>query len=155
MGTLMRWDPFRWDPFKELEDISERFNRIFGRLTTRREGGREAMTVADWVPTVDITEDEKEYLIKAEIPEVDKKDVKVTIQDGVLTIQGERKQEKEEKGKRFHRVERSYGTFLRSFSLPEDATEDNIKAEFKDGMLYVHLPKSEKARPKAIEVKVE
>ncbi len=155
MGTLMRWDPFRWDPFKELEDISERFNRIFGRLGARRESGREAMTAADWVPAVDISEDDKEYLIKAELPEIDKKDVKVTVQDGVLTIQGERKQEKEEKGKRFHRLERSYGAFLRSFSLPEDAAEDNIKAEFKDGMLYVHLPKSAKSRAKVIEVKVE
>lgn len=155
MGALTRWDPFRWDPFKELEDISERFNRFFGRLPARRESGREAMTVADWIPTVDITEDDKEYLIKAEIPEVEKRDVKVTVQDGVLTIQGERKQEKEEKGRRYHRVERSYGTFVRSFSLPEDATDANIKAEFREGMLFVHLPKSERARPKAIEVKVD
>lgn len=140
---------------KELEDISERFNRVFGRLPARRESGREAMTVADWVPTVDITEDDKEYVITAEIPEVNKKDVKVTVQEGMLTVQGERKQEKEEKGKRFHRVERSYGTFVRSFALPEDTTGENIKAEFKEGMLYVHVPKSEKARPKAIEVKVD
>ena len=108
----------RWDPFKELEEISDRFSRIFGRLPARRETGREAMTAADWTPTVDITEDDKEYLIKAEIPEVNKNDVKVAVQDGVLSIQGERKQEKEEKGKRFHRVERSYGKFVRSFSVP-------------------------------------
>jgi HSP20 family protein len=113
------------------------------------------MTVADWTPTVDITEDDKEYLIKAEIPEVNKNDVKVAVQDGVLSIQGERKQEKEEKGKRFHRVERSYGKFVRSFSVPDDAVEDKVRAEFKEGMLFVHLPKSEKARTKAIEVKVE
>lgn len=155
MSALTRWDPFRWDPFKELEDISERFNRLFSRLPARRESVREAMTVADWVPTVDISEDDKEYLIKAEIPEVDKKDVKVTVQEGMLTIQGERKHEKEEKGKRFHRVERSYGSFVRSFMLPDDTTGENIRAEFKDGMLYVHIPKSEQARPKAIEVKVE
>ena len=155
MASLIRWDPTRWDPFKEMEDISERFNRLFGRLPARREGGREAMTVADWTPTVDITEDEKEYLIKAEIPEVDKEDVKVTLQEGVLTIQGERNQEKEEKGKRFHRVERSYGTFLRSFTLPEDSAEDKLKAEFKDGMLLVHLPKAEKPKPKAVDIKVE
>jgi HSP20 family protein len=155
MGALTRWDPFGWDLFKELEEIRERFNRLFGRLPARRETGREAMTVVDWVPTVDVTEDDKEYLIKAEIPEVDKKDVKVTVQEGMLTIQGERKQEKEEKGKRFHRVERSYGSFVRSFMLPEDTTGENLKAEFKEGMLYVHVPKSEKARPKAIEVKVE
>jgi HSP20 family protein len=151
----MRLDPFRWDPFKELEEINERFNRVFGRLPARRESGREAMTVADWAPTVDITEDDKEYLIKAEIPEVDKKDVKVTVQEGVLTIQGERKQEKEEKGKKFHRIERAYGSFVRSFTLPDEVAEDKLKAEFKDGMLLVHLPKTEKPKPKAIEVKVE
>jgi len=155
VGALMRFDPSRWDPFKELEEISDRFNRIFGRLPARREGGREAMTVADWAPTVDITEDDKEYLIKAEIPEVDKKDVKVTVQDGVLTLTGERKQEKEEKGKKFHRIERSYGSFVRSFTLPYDVSEDKLKAEFKDGMLLVHLPKAEKPKPKAVEVKVE
>jgi HSP20 family protein len=124
-------------------------------LPARRESGREAMTVADWAPTVDITEDDKEYLIKAEIPEVDKKDVKVTVQEGVLTLQGERKQEKEEKGKKFHRIERSYGSFVRSFALPDDVSEDKLKAEFKDGMLLVHLPKAEKPKPKAIEVKVD
>jgi HSP20 family protein len=155
MNGLTKWDPFRWDPFKEMEEISERFNRLFGRLPARRESGREALTVADWAPTVDISEDDKEYMIKAEIPEVDKKDVKVTLQDGVLTVMGERKQEKEEKGKKFHRIERSYGTFVRSFTLPGEISEDKLKAEFKDGMLFVHLPKSEHAKPKAIEVKVE
>lgn len=155
MGALIRWDLARWDPFKELEDISEHFNRVFGRLPARREIKREALTVADWAPAVDISEDEKEYLIKTEIPEVDKKDVKVPVDEGVLTVQGERKKETEEKGKRFHRVERSYGTFLRSFRLPDDVADDKVKAEFKDGMLLVHLPKSEKAKPKAVEVKVE
>src|SRR5207253_1682685 len=152
MGGLVRWD--RSDPFKELEEIGQRFGRIFGRLPVSHEGAREAMTVADWVPTVDITEDTKEYLVKAEIPEVDKKDVRVTVQEGVLTIQGQRSQEKEEKDKRFHRIERAYGTFVRSFSLPEDVAEDNVRAEFKDGMLWVHLPKAEKPKPKSIEVKV-
>ena len=112
------------------------------------------MTVVDWVPTVDVAEDEKEHLIKAEVPEVDKKDVKVTVQDGVLTIQGVRKKEIEEKSKRFHRIERSYGTFLRSFTLPENAAEDRMRAEFKEGMLLVHLPKAEKPKAKALEVKV-
>jgi HSP20 family protein len=155
MGSLMRLDPSGWDPFKEMEEISDRLSRLFGRLPARRESGREAMTVADWVPTVDITEDGKEYLIKAEIPEVDKKDVKVTVQEGVLTIQGERKQDKEEKGKKFHRIERSYGSFVRSFTLPDEVAEDKLKAEFKDGILLIHLPKAEKAKPKAIEVKVD
>jgi HSP20 family protein len=151
----MRFESPRWDPFKELEEISDRFNRIFGRMLTRRETGREALTVADWAPVVDITEDDHEYLIKAEIPEVDKKDVKVTVQDGVLTIQGERKQAKEEKGKRFHRIERSFGSFVRSFGLPDEVAEDKLKAEFTDGRLLVHLPKAERPKPKAIEIKVE
>jgi HSP20 family protein len=152
---MITWEPTRWAPFKELEEITERFNRLFGRLPARRESGRESLTVADWAPTVDIAEDDKEYLIKAEIPEVDKKDVKVTVQEGVLTIQGERKQEKEENGRRFHRIERSYGSFVRSFSLPEDVAEDKVKAEFKDGVLFVHLPKAERPQPKAVEVKVQ
>jgi HSP20 family protein len=112
------------------------------------------MTVADWTPTVDISETDGEYQIRAEIPDVKKEDVKVTVEDGVLTIQGERKQEKEEKGKRYHRIERSYGSFVRSFSLPDVIDEEKVKAEFKDGVLSLHLPKSEKAKPKAIEVKV-
>jgi HSP20 family protein len=112
------------------------------------------MIVADWTPSVDISETESEYQIKAEIPDVKKEDVKVTVEDGVLTIQGERKQEKEEKGKKFHRIERSYGSFVRTFSLPDVIEEEKVKAEFKDGVLNLHLPKSEKAKPKAIEVKV-
>ena len=103
---------------------------------------------------VDIAEDEKEYIIKAEIPEVDKYAVNVSIQDGVLAIQGERKRVTEENGKRFHRVERAYGKFFRSFTLPEDAAADASKAEFKDGMLVVHVPKEAKPQPKAVEIKV-
>jgi HSP20 family protein len=150
MGGLIRWDPFR-----DLDEISSRFNRVFGQLLPRRESGRESMMVADWVPSVDIAEDDKEYLIKAEIPEVDKKDVKVTVQEGVLAIQGERKKEAEENGKKFRRVERLYGAFLRTFTLPEDADETKVSAEFKDGMLLVHLPKTEKPKPKTVEVKVQ
>ena len=108
-----------------------------------------------WSPRVDIVENDKEFVIKAEIPEVKKEDVKVTADNGVLTIQGERKQEKEEKGKKFHRVERYYGSFTRSFTLPENVDETKIKANFKDGMLNLQVPKSEKSKPKAIEVKVE
>jgi HSP20 family protein len=148
MSALMRWDPFR-----ELEEVSDRLNRMFARPATRT-NAKETMTVADWAPTVDISETDGEYQIKAEIPDVKKEDVKVTVEDGVLTIQGERKQEKEEKGKRYHRIERSYGSFVRSFSLPDVIDEEKVKAEFKDGVLSLHLPKSEKAKPKAIEVKV-
>ncbi len=144
----------RWDPFRELEEVSDRLNRMFSRPAVSAKNGREALTVADWSPTVDISESEGEYLIKAELPEVKKEDVKVTLEDGVLTLSGERRQEKEEKNLRYHRVERSYGSFVRSFSLPELVDETKVKAEYKDGVLSLHLPKLEKAKPRAIEVKV-
>lgn len=144
----------RWDPFKELEDMERRMAMWFGRPLRRREGEKEALTVAEWSPLVDIEENEKEYLVKAELPEIKKDEVKVTVENGVLTIAGERKFEKEEKGKKYHRVERSYGSFVRSFTLPEDADGTKVSAEYKDGVLRVHLPKSEQAKPKAIEVKV-
>ncbi|HLZ36077.1 MAG TPA: Hsp20/alpha crystallin family protein [Nitrospira sp.] len=143
----------RWDPFRELEDMSARLNRMFARPALPA-AGKETLTVADWIPTVDISETDGEYLIKAELPEVKKEDVKVTVEDGVLTVQGERRQEKEEKGKKYHRVERSYGTFVRSFTLPESVDEGAVKAEYKDGMLNLHLPKTAKVKPKAIDVKV-
>ena len=150
MNTLTRWDPF-----KEMDDMQKRLSNLFGLAPLRRgDGEKETMTVTEWSPLVDISEDEKEYLIKAELPEVKKEDVKVTVEKGVLTITGERKFEKEEKDKRYHRIERSYGSFLRSFTLPDEADESKVNAEFKDGVLWVHLHKNEKARPKSIEVKV-
>ena len=144
----------RWDPFRELEDMSDRLNRMISRPALHRTSGKETMVVADWVPSVDVSETEGEYQIKAEIPDVKKENVKVTLEDGVLTIQGERKQEKEEKGKKYHRVECSYGSFVRSFTLPDLVDEAKVKAEFKNGVLNLQLPKSEKAKPKAIEVTV-
>ena len=105
------------------------------------------MRVADWAPVVDISEDNLEYLIKAELAEVKKEDVKVTMADGMLTITGDRKFEKEENGKKYHRVERAYGSFGRSFSLPADASPGKVTADFKDGVLKVHLAKNEKTRP--------
>lgn len=144
----------KWDPFRELEDVSNSLNRFFGRSAARTESNREMLAVADWMPSVDISETDAAYLIKAEIPDVKKEDVKVTIQDGMLTIQGERKLDKEEKGKKFHRIERSYGSFVRSFQVPDDADETAVKAEFKDGMINVTLPKSAKAKAKAINVTV-
>ncbi len=146
----------RWDPFRELQDMSDRLNRMIANPASGGSvgQGKEVMTVADWTPTVDISETEAEYAIKAELPEVKREDVKVTVEDGVLTIQGERKQEKEEKGKKYHRIERSYGRFVRTFTLPDTVDESKVKAEYADGILHLHLPKSEKAKPKQIEVKV-
>lgn len=156
MSTLTRWEPMmtRWNPFKELEDMEKRLSSYLGRPGIPTESGKEAMTVTEWSPRVDITEDDKEYVIKADLPEVKKEDIKLTVQDNVMSISGERKYEKEEKGKKYHRVERAYGSFMRSFTLPEDADGSKVNAEYKDGVLNVRLPKSEKAKPKSIEVKV-
>ncbi len=143
----------RWDPFKEMNELHNRLGNWLG-WSARPTEGRELMIVAEWAPLVDITEDEKEFLIKAELPEVKRENVKVTVEDGVLTITGERKFEKEEKNRKYHRVERSYGSFLRSFTLPEGADAGKVVAEFAEGILKVHLPKSEKAKPATVEVKV-
>jgi HSP20 family protein len=154
--THMQTTLTRWEPIREMEDFQNRLSTLFGRMPLRRPNGhgREEITLADWMPLADITEDEKEYLIKAELPELKREDVKVTVENGVLTISGERKFEKEEKKRKFHRVERGYGTFVRSFTLPDDADGNKVKAEFKNGVLTVHLPKSEHAKPKQIEVNV-
>jgi HSP20 family protein len=150
MNTLTRWDPF-----KEMEEAQNRLARIFGLTPARTgNGGQENMTITQWAPSVDIIEDDKEWLVKADLPEVKKEDVKVTVENGVLTITGERKFEKEEKDKKYHRIERAYGNFLRSFTLPDAADGAKVNAEFKDGVLKVHLPKSEQAKPKAFDVKV-
>ena len=144
----------KWDPFVELEDVSKQLNRIFGRFPARSEPARELLATADWAPSVDIAETETAYLIMSEIPGVNREDVKVNIENGMLTMSGERKQEKEEKGKKFHRVERSYGSFMRSFRLPDNVDEAAVKAEFKDGMLNVTLPKSTQAKAKSTNVTV-
>jgi len=147
----------RWNPFREMEDMQRRVSSMLDLNPFRRNSlttDDETISVPEWAPLVDIAEDEREYLIKVELPEVKREEVKVTVEGGTLTIAGERKAEKEEKGRKFHRVERYYGRFERSFSIPDDAEAANVKAEFKDGVLRVHLAKSEKARPKEIEVKV-
>lgn len=146
MNTLTRWNPFR-----EMDELQRRMASLIERRGGAP-GEEEMLTVPEWAPLADIWEDDKEYLIKMELPEVDKNDVKVTVENGALTISGERKAETEEKTRKFHRMERFYGRFERNFSLPDDAESKDVRAEFKDGMLKVHLTKSEKARPKQIEV---
>ena len=150
MNTLISWNQLR-----EMDALRHGLGSLLGRSPAQRpEGQEELMAVAEWAPLVDISEDDKEYLIKAELPEVNREDVKVTAEDGRLTILGERKFEKEEKNRKYHRVERAYGSFGRSFSLPDDASPAKVSAEFKDGVLTVHLAKDEKAKPQHIEVKV-
>jgi HSP20 family protein len=142
-----------WDPFQELNELQNRLTTLFGRTALGPANGEEGITMADWAPKVDISEDDKEYLVKAELPGLKREEVKVTVEDGVLSISGERKVEKEEKTKKYHRVERSYGSFQRSFTLPEGCDSTKVVAEFKDGMLSLHLPKSPKTQPKTIEIK--
>jgi HSP20 family protein len=145
----------RWNQMKDLEAFQHGLDSLLSRSSARwPEGTEEPLAVAEWSPLVDISEDDREYRIKTELPEVKKEDVRVTAEAGTLTIMGERKFEKEEKGRKYHRVERAYGSFGRSFSLPDDANPAKVTAEFKDGVLTVHLFKDEKAKPQHVEVQV-
>lgn len=140
----------RWEPFREMDEFFKGFTPMFGRLPATRplEG------MYEFMPLADIVEHEKEYLIKIDLPEVPKEDVKVLFEEGVLTVKGERKVEKEVKGEKVHRTERYYGAFERSFVLPEDIDPKLIRAEAKEGVLVVHIPKVEtpKAKPLAITI---
>src|SRR5258707_13593384 len=145
-----------WNPLREMDEAQNRFNPFFLAGFPNRMGSGEihSLAVADWPPEVDISEDDRGYLLKADLPEMKKDDVRVTVEDGILCVSGERKSEKEDQKKKFHRIERSFGTFRRSFTLPDDADSTKVTAEFRDGVLKVHLPTTTKARSKALEVKV-
>ncbi|RPI16218.1 MAG: Hsp20/alpha crystallin family protein [Lysobacterales bacterium] len=142
----------KWEPFREVDDV---FNRFFAE--TLRHWPRpnaEARPAFDWAPLADVSETEAEYLIKADLPAVRKEDVSVTVQDGVLTLSGERRQEQHAESEKLHRVERSYGSFARRFALPENADEQGIRAESRDGVLLIHIPKQkvEQPQPRQIEI---
>jgi HSP20 family protein len=139
----------RWEPFREMEDIFRQYSPFFAR--TLRRGGEGT----SWSPVADISETDKDYLIKAELPEVKKEDVKVTLDNGVITIAGERRQEKEQKEANEIRVESFYGSFSRSFSLPENIDAQGIQAETKDGVLKVRIPKTQAAAPKKVAIEVK
>jgi HSP20 family protein len=142
--SLIRWDPFA--------DVDSLFNRMmparWPRLTVEGEHG----VTFEWSPSADISENDKEYLIRAELPGMKKEDVKVIVGDGVLTIQGERKQKKEDKNERYHRVETHYGSFTRTFALPDNVKADAISCEAKEGVLTVHIPKTEQKKAKEIAI---
>jgi HSP20 family protein len=145
-----------WNPLREIDEAQNRLSRFFLGGFPNRIGNGEipSLTVADWSPEVDISEDDHGYLLKADLPEMKKDDVKVTVEDGVLSVSGERKLEKEDRKKKFHRIERCFGTFRRTFTLPEDADSTKVTAEFRDGVLKVHLPTTTTAKSKATQVKV-
>src|SRR4029450_5764144 len=155
MNTLNK--VITWNPLREMDEALNRFNPFFLAGFPNRMGSGEIhrLTVAGWSPEVDISQDDHEYLLKADLPEMKKDDVRVTVEDGILSVSGERKSVKEEQKKKFHRIERSFGNFRRSFTLPEDADSTKVTAEFRDGVLKVHLPTTPIARSKAIEVKVQ
>lgn len=142
----------KWEPLREIEDIFDRYAKTLGWPSSQ---DKTLVTTGDWSPRVDISETDHEFVVDAELPKVDKDGVKVSVDNGILTIQGERKQEQEEKGKKFHRIERYYGSFARSFTLPDNVDETKVKAKFNDGVLNIQIPKTTETRPSAIEVKVE
>lgn len=143
-----------WSPLRELDDIFERYNRSF-RRSLPAASAEQGAEVVQWRPVANISETDKEYIIKAELPEVEKKDVQVTVQEGVITIRGERRYERSDESEKQHRVESFYGSFARSFSLPADADEKRIRAESKDGILKVYIPKAEAVRPQQVEIQVK
>jgi HSP20 family protein len=140
----------RFDPFRDLSILQERVNRLLGEVSLRHD----AAIVSSWVPAVDIFENGKELVLKAELPEVKREDVSVTVENHTLTLSGERRMEAEVKQEQYHRLERAYGTFSRAFSLPTTVDTAKISAEFKDGVLTVRLPFHEEARPRTITVDV-
>ena len=137
----------RWEPLREMDEFLREYSPFIAR--TRR------ADKDSWTPTANVSETPREYLIKAELPEVKKEDVRITLSDGVITISGERKQEKEEKDSNEIRIESFYGTFSRSFSLPDNVDTKGIRAESKDGVLRVHVPKMEAVKPKTIAIDVQ
>jgi HSP20 family protein len=146
-------DLMRWDPFREItslrDEIDRLFDSFFGRQTsmTSREGF--------WVPAIDVEETDSEYIVKAEVPGLKKDEVKISISNDTLTISGERKMEKEEKGKTYHKIEMNYGKFERTIRFPGEVLADKAKASYKDGILSVSVPKSEKAKVKELEIQIE
>ena len=148
MTFLTRFE--RWDPFEEMTTLRNRMDRLWSRMSAE-----DTAAVADWSPVSDVIESKDEIVIKTELPGIDEKNVDVQIESGVLTIKGERNAEKETEEKGYRRVERSYGSFLRTFALPPSVEPEKVSASFTNGLLEVHLPKKEGAKPRSIKVDVK
>jgi HSP20 family protein len=143
----------RWEPFREFSPMEDRLNRFF-RASFNPARPEEALTTTSLAPPVDIYEDEHKITLKIEVPGIDEKDIDVRIEGNTLTVQGERKLEKEEKEENFRRVERYYGTFTRSFTLPGSVDPGQVSADYDNGVLKISLPKKAEAKPKQIKVNV-
>ena len=144
----------RWAPFRELSTMQERVNKLFEDAIKSPYRSDEGFAVSAWTPVVDIYETEKEIVLKAELPEMQEKEIEIKVEDNNLIISGERRMEKDIKEEIYHRIERSYGSFRRSFTLPQAVDRENIKAAYKDGVLKVVLPKKEEAKPRQIKIDV-
>jgi HSP20 family protein len=149
----------RWNPARELLDMEREFSKLFNvfgkRIGFSESDSKDEYDNAVWMPLTDIKEDKDNYFVMLDLPGVAKDDVKVSYADGQLSVSGERKQEKESKDSKFHRVERVYGRYYRSFSLPQTVKEGKIEAEFKDGQLTITVPKAEEVKPKELEIKIK
>ncbi len=141
----------RWDPFRDLATLRERMNRLFEEAYTSR-GEEKDMVASTWNPSVDIYETENELVLKAELPGIDEDDIEIKLEDNTLTLKGDRKFEKETKEENFHRIERSYGSFYRSFTLPRNIDQDKIKAESESGILKITMPKKAELKPKKVKI---
>jgi HSP20 family protein len=145
----------RFDPFRELSTMQDRINRIFGDAYTRRYDDGDLTQRGEWLPAVDIYENaNQEIVLKAELPGITREDIDLRVENNTLTLRGERKRDTEVKQEQYHRVERSYGGFTRSFSLPTRIDTEKVRAEFKDGVLSITLPVKAEAKPRQIEVAV-
>jgi HSP20 family protein len=142
------------NPFRELEDLSTRVSRLLGRPFFARTDESEGLSIPDWLPSCEVSETESDYRLSAQLPRVNKEDVRVTVENGVLTLEGERRIESETQGRKFHRRELEYGRFVRRFTIPEDADPNKIEASFEDGMLNVTIAKTSEKRPRAVEITV-
>ena len=149
--TLIKWHPVNGFA-TEFVNMQREIDRMFDRF---RGGMADNGETSTWLPAIDVVENQDDYVVKAELPGVNKNDVKITVQNDVLTIRGEKKSEKEEKENSYHRIERSFGVFQRSFTLPKSVKNEKIEASYDNGVLTVKLPKIEEAKPKEIEVKVK
>lgn len=145
----------RWDPFQELQTWSERMGRLLGseRTPARRGAEEEGLAYGTWMPPVDILEGKDKIQLKVELPGFKEDQVNLTVEDGLLTIRGERKFNRESSEENYHRIERSYGTFVRSFTLPNSVEQNRIQATFADGILHIDMPKREETKPKQIPIK--
>jgi len=143
----------KWEPFRDVDDVFDRF--LAETLRRWPRPAAEGRATLDWAPAADVSETEAEYLIKADLPEVRKEDVSITVQDGVLVLSGERRQERREESEKVHRVERMYGSFARRFALPEDADEQAIRAESRDGVIRIHIPKQKVVQPQPRQIEIQ